>query len=236
MRHLIYILLCLPVFVWGQKDLTLDTTWITNTGGQFYENHIFRYSTGEEDGGYKRLIGDTTTTYRKYTERLEQRAEQLANDANAVFGFPAVVKELIRQDNAITAQVGKSPLDSLRRKYSHTFTDTTWTIRSGGTVKNIVFSVMNAGVFRYKLDTFTIRQAALFGYVIRLNNYAGTSDEIILYRVRDYYYTNIDGTIKLKPTLAPNAANKGAIGPPVNDAPIIIQPAYIRSRKKRFKG
>lgn len=236
MRILIFLLI-LPALLPAQKEITTDSTWITNAGGLFYENHITRYSTGEEEGGYKRLLGDTAQVLSKYTTRIEQQAELLSNDARVVMEFPAKIKQLIRLDGAITALLGSSPVDSLRRKYAASLVDSSWTIRSGGQARDIVFSVNAQGVLRYKIDTLPTRSAVILGGVLRLNNYLGSTDDVPLYKVRDGFYATIDKGIVLKPAGAAQA-NRTIIDPVIpSPAPDTTIKQLPKTKKnKKFKG
>lgn len=233
MRYFLFFLIFLPALLPAQKDIVTDSTWITSSGGKFYENHIVRYSTGEEDGGYKRLLGDTAQVLSRNITRIEQQAELLANDARVVMEFPAKIKELIRSDAAISALLGQSPIDSLRRKYSAPLVDSSWTIRSGGQARDIVFSVNAQGGLRYKIDTLQTRNAVVLGGVLRLNNYLG-GDDMPLYKVRDGFYASIDKGIVLKPAGAAQA-NRNILEPEPVQAPTIQQLPKPKKNKK-IKG
>lgn len=233
MRYFLFLLIFLPVLLPAQKDIVTDSTWITSSGGKFYENHIVRYSNGEEDGGYKRLLGDTAQVLSRNITRIEQQAELLANDARVVMEFPAKIKELIRGDAAIAALLGQSPIDSLRRKYAASLVDSSWTIRSGGQARDIVFSVNAQGVLRYKIDTLQTRTAVILGGVLRLNNYQGSTDDVPLYKIRNGFYSSIDKGIVLKPAGSAQA-NRSLIDPVPAPPPTIQQ--QTPKKNKKFKG
>lgn len=183
----------------AQRIVVVDSSWITNESGHFFDNHITIYNTGEQEGGYKRLIGDTTTLVTAFSGKIEGRGENFATDARAVSGFPAAVKELIRQDAAITALTGQSPIKAIQAKYQHIFTDSAYQIRKdGGAFAPVTFTVNAQGNLRYKIDTLPNRNAILLGEVIRLNNFYNTTQDVELYRIRDYFYTSLDRRISLR--------------------------------------
>ncbi len=210
MKHLLLFLYFFPLALTAQRTIVTDSTWITNSGGMFFENHITTYDNGEQEGGYKRLLGDTATLFRSYVDRIQERAASFASDARTVAAFPAKIKELIRQDAMIETLLGISPLDSIQAKHVAALTDTAWQIRSdGGPFLPVVFSVNARGNLRYKIDTFQIRSAGTLGEVIRLNNFLSVGFDVDLYKQRSDLYTSLDRRILLRITGSQqNAGNR----------------------------
>lgn len=200
MRNIIiFFLILLPALLTAQsREVVLDSTWISNENGLFFENHITVFNTGEEEGGYKRLLGDTVKVLDKFANRIEQAASRFANDATVIVQYPAKIRELIRQDADVEDMLSLSPIKTIQDKYSARFTDTTWQVRSGSDILDIVFFVNGAGNLRYTLDTFPTKTAILLGDIIRLNNYQDGTFDPILYRIGDNVFSSIDKSIILR--------------------------------------
>jgi len=227
---IIALLLTLPLLSTAQRQVVIDSTWIDNAGGVFFENHITVYSNGEQDGGYRRRIGDTTALNNISAAKMEGTAESFATDIRIVSEFPAKIKELIRQGAAITAITGTSPIRLIQNKYQQVFIDTAWQVRSdGGAKRNIVFSVTAQGVFRYKIDTLQTRNAVLVGQVLRLRNYLNTGHDIDLYKIQDYRYASADRRVILRLASDPNAAFRAILLGP--QEPVIKQKKRVKNLK-----
>lgn len=229
-RFVLFAALLPAFFIQAQtRDLVADSTWITNEAGKFFENHIQIFSDGSQENGWKRLIGDTAKVVARYTSRIEQAAEQIANDAAVVAEFPSKVKELIRQGQAIKAQIGASPLDSIQAKYARVLTDSAYQIKFLGAQHSIEFTVNAQGVLRYRLDTLQAKQAILLGRVLRLNNFNGGTDDLVLYQYRDFYYINIDRSVIMRLV---GVANKSAVQPSARSG---AQPVMQAKQKRKTK-
>lgn len=199
MKHIFFLLLLLPVLLPAQRSLVSDSTWISNSGGVFYENHLNLYDNGETDGGFRRRLGDTMQVLRSYVNSIEGKASQLAADARIVSDFPAKVKELLRQGSAINNMIGRNPLDTLQKKYQAGLVDTTWQMRiNGAAFVPFAFSVTAGGQLRYKLDTQANKNATVLGDVIRLANFNGGTVEVDLFLQKERFYTSIDRKIILR--------------------------------------
>ena len=239
MKHFFcLLLLAIPLLLFSQKEVITDSTWISNDSGNFFENHIKIYNTGETDGGYKRLIGDTAAVVEKFSNAFEQQAERFAQDAKVVSEYPSNIRELIRQDDAIEAMLGISPLRTLLQKQDTVFTDTTWSIKiEGSGFVPIVFNVNAGGNLRYTVDTFPTKTAILFGNVIRLNNFLGGTWDEILFKQRDGFYTSLDKRLLLRLT---NGSGNRSVAMPspsgrqLDTIPIPTdKPAKKKTRAKR---
>lgn len=199
MKHILFCFLMLLVgSAMAQRELVTDSTWISNENGMFFENHIAVYSTGEQEGGYKRLLGDTSQVVDKFTGKFEQDAARFANDAKVIVEYPAKIRELIRQDADVVALTGLSPLKTLVSRYSAPFTDTTWAVRQNGVNLGVVFAVNGQGNLRYTLDTFPTKTALIFGDIIRLNNFKNTADDALFYRIGSNLFSTIDRSMILR--------------------------------------
>lgn len=241
MRYLfLFLVMFLGCSAFAQRTLLTDSTWISNESGLFFENHIAIYDNGETEGGYKRLLGDTTKVVDKFTGKFEQDAARFANDAKVIVEYPAKIRELIRQDADVVALTGLSPLKTLVSRYSAPFTDTTWAIRQNGVNLGVVFAVNAQGNLRYTLDTFPTKTAIIFGDVIRLNNYRNTTDDVIFYRIGSNSFSTIDKMVILRVSgpgntfrisVQPDAAIPLKVAP-FKAAPLPISPNGSRKKKQ----
>lgn len=167
-------LLFLPLFATAQtQTVTVDSSWITNEGGDFYQARYQEYSTGDRVTTFTR-IGDTLTAFNRFQEAIVSQGNNLSADAAVVYEHRARVTELIRFGKTLPSIIGKSPLDSIR-KVEPTILDVSgWTIRTGNLSTGLRFRVTGAGIFQWKADTTaTWRPAAFLGAVIRLNSLNG---------------------------------------------------------------
>lgn len=230
-KSILFLFLLLSVGAFAQRIVVTDSTWISNEGGNFFDNHITIYNTGEQDAGYKRLIGDTSALVQSFVSKIESKAENFATDARAVVEFPAKVKELIRQDAAIAALTGTSPVRIIQQKYQAIFTDTAWQIRNDvAALVPVVFTISGQGKLRYTIDTLPTRTAVLLGEVIRLNNFYNTTQDIELYRIRDYFYASLDRRVVLRLVGASNL-NRSTTTPAPTKTTIKKQPARVKNLK-----
>lgn len=166
MRFLFIILF--PSSLVGQtKNITADSSWITNQNGVFYRTQQVQYSTGEKVIT-ESPIGDTSTTYTKFKNEIEAIANRFADDVERVAAYRQQITELIRFGKEVPNTIGLSPLDSLRNGAG--LLDAGWKVDGVA----ISFRVNNAGNFQWKFDTVqNWTQAAYLGGVIRLNNFNG---------------------------------------------------------------
>lgn len=224
MKKLAFIFLFIPVFAIAQRSLVIDSIWITNSGGVFFENHINVYDNGETDGGYSRRLGDTTTLVSTFSTKIEGRADGLATDALIVSGNGSKIKELIRQGGAIAALVGINPLQAIQNKYAPMLTDTAWQIKYYSNSYPLVFTLNQAGTLRYKIDTFQTRNATVMGKVIRLKNFQFTGNSLDLYYEKAFRYISIDQAVLLKPEGAANKSRSISTPTTTPVAPTITAP------------
>ena len=188
-----------------------DSTWITNTAGKFFQNRLISYL----DGGAtqtKTLLGDTTAVVSRYKTDFINLTGTWANDIEWTSTFTKKVTELIRQDQALTSNIGRSPVKSIVESYKW-LPDSTFRIKDGTKQLSIRFTITNAGQLRYKIDTFATRNAILLGKVMRLQNYKNGSS-IDLYQFQDDRWRDGTRTVQLYRESI-GAQNRGAREAPI---------------------
>lgn len=181
---IIIALSCACFNVSAQRSISTDSTWITNSGGNFYSYHLVAYSNGEETTT-KTLLGDTTQYVSKFQEAFVSQASNWANDIEITSDYRRRITELIRQDAAIIQQVGRSPLRNMLAPVATSLVDSTWKIRIDGKNKAFRFTVTAAGALRYKADTAVVRSVTYIGDVMRLTNWLGSGQSLDLYKFDD---------------------------------------------------
>lgn len=175
-------LLCATML--GAQSPTIDSSWTVNVGGVFFTDRLVQYANGSSTLTRTRL-GDTTQLINTTVDQFKRISDSWATDVEYTSSFPGKIREFVRQDQAMLASLGRSPIKSIVAAGDRVSVDSTYKIKSNGSAKTIRFSVTAAGVLRYKIDTFTIRTVSLLGGAMRLNNYLNTGASVDLYRFQD---------------------------------------------------
>jgi hypothetical protein len=163
-------LLFLPLMAFGQqKNVVVDSTWISNKTGVFYQNKYVEYDNGEISTTVTPL-GDTLTAFRNFREKFQTATQNMANDAQIVSDYRRQLTEMIRLLKYLDGVIGRNISDSLRSSQANLYAATGWKINNTA----FRFRLTNAGVFQWKADsTSTWRPAAYLGNIIRLNSLNG---------------------------------------------------------------
>lgn len=241
MKNILYFLF-LPLSLFAQRETKTDTTWIENTGGQFFGVRRIVYQNNEE-AYTKTLIGDTARLAQNQVDRIITQAQSMAQDARTVSNFRKQLAGLVRESNAVESASGVSPMDTVQKRYAGKFLVPGWTIRQNGAITNISFAVNNAGNFRYTIQGSATRGADLFGSVMILNGYPTQGNQIELYENSEGNYMNIDRSVVVRtPGSTANLAgsgNRAADGPPIieksepaQQAPVKTPPQKPKKKKK----
>lgn len=193
---LIVFLLLLCAVAYCQQTAVIDSTYITNVNGVFYESHLIEYEDGSQTCDRARL-GDTLQVFSTKMDNLRSTSASMASDIRVTSAYTSRVTEMVRHANAIKTQFKRSPLDSIWKPVRGLMIDSVWNIKEGGVARKIVFSQTAAGVTRYKIDTFTIRQCKYLGDVMRLENYLNSGKNVDLYRFPNGRWYNATKTIQM---------------------------------------
>lgn len=201
------LLASLHASTFAQASVTLDSSWIVNTAGVFYEHRLIEFLNGESNLTKKRL-GDTAQVVATYRESFTSQTTSWAGDIEWTSTIPKKITELIRQDQSLTATLGKSPVKSIldANKY---LVDSTFKTKDGNKTRAIKFTVTQSGILRYKIDTFATRNATILGNALRLNNYLNTGTAIDLYKFRDGRWRDANRSIQIfLQSAGPQSANR----------------------------
>jgi hypothetical protein len=181
------------------QTIIQDSSWLTQTSGAFYANRLQTYDNGNSVLSVTK-VGDTTAVIFGAINVYKSAASTMASDAILLSGNGAKIREIIRQDNLLQTQVGKSALNQIAVQVDTStvtgkyFTASGWTIKDGAdAAKNIVFSFNpTTNAFRYKIGSETIRLSYCLGNVIRLVNYGTTGRALDFYRAPGGRWVTID--------------------------------------------
>ena len=185
MKNAIISILLLTFFsAHAQQVVSLDSSWVVNSGGIFFEHRLIEFLNGESTLTKKRL-GDTLQVVNSYKDNFIQQSSSWATDIEWTSSFKGKVTELIRQDAALTTTLGKSPVKAILVS-NKILADSSFRIKeSGKPAKVINFTISAQQVLRYNIDTFAQRTAVCLGNTLRLNNYLNSGQPLDLYKFKD---------------------------------------------------
>lgn len=205
----------------AQETTVRDSSWIENRNGIFFQARQTTTSAGVETTTVT-PIGDTVTTTRTFVANIQNETARLANDANVVRQYRAIVTELARFAREIPATINRTPLDSIAATEPNLYTVGFWDLN--GTP--IRFRRTAAGLYQYRADsTTTWRPMTFLGNVIRLNNFNGYTTD--LYKVNGRVYRTINSQYTLRPVTvtAPRSTQVAeAEAPPTPDSTAQLMP------------
>ena len=174
----------------------IDSTWNSNVNGVFFENRLIRYETGNSTLTANR-IGDTLQVVSGQVSMIQEKAASIAADMEVVSKSPDQTTELIRISNATKLKMKRAPVDEIVAAKRGYFVDSIFSIRDGSVTRKVVFSFTAQNVFRYKIDTFAIRQATCLGNILRLQNYLNTGKSLDLYLFKNARWYSSTRTVQL---------------------------------------
>lgn len=181
------------------QTVVQDSSWLTINSGMYFANRLQTYDNGNSTLSTTK-VGDTTAVISGAINVYRSAASSMASDAILLSANGAKIREIIRQDNVLQAQIGKSALNQIAMQVDTStvsgkyFTASGWTIKDGAdAAKNIVFSFNpTTNAFRYKIGSETVRLSYCLGSVIRLVNYGTTGRALDFYRAPGGRWVTID--------------------------------------------
>ena len=205
MKNIILFLL-LPLFAFGQTEITNDSTYLNWEAGAWYRVTVLTYDNGNSDI-FKRFIGDTATLYNQAVDGIRNAVSAMATDVATTSQYRKRVTTLLRESDEILLKAGRSPVDSIENNDAAPFLDAGWTIRRpDGTTIAVTFNKTAQGKLRW--NTGTNNQCDLIGNVIRLRNYPTNGSNMDFYRTPNgKRWTSLDGQTRLVPPNG-NAGNR----------------------------
>ena len=244
-KILLQLLLLFPILAASaQKTVTVDSSYITNVAGIFFEVKVVQYSNGEGQTTTT-VLGDTATVIQRYQSSIRSQAQGMANDIKSVYRFNRRVTELIRQGNEVQTRFGTNPVRLIQNQVASDLTDNSWVVLTD-TTRNVTFTVNAQGQLRYQVQGFTTRNATTLGDVIVLRNFQNTGTDVTLYRdsERGQWYTNATNTVVLRvpgssvrnaPPPPEDWMERTATPPPAEVQPSTSEPAKDKPKRKRKK-
>jgi len=233
-KQLIFLFLILTFAATAQRETVLDSTYLTNQGGQFFTVRVVNYSTGESEVTSK-LVGDTAQLYTGYLDAVRQQAATLANDIRVVSEYKGRITQLIREADAASLIVGMDILDTITAQNAEPFTSQLWTIRTPDTLFNLTFTVNQNGTLRYRVNDGPAATANLLGDLLRLRNFPTASTNTDLARLPSGRWVDATKTYRIAPD---GISNRNAPPPtqflentPLPESKTVKQPSKRKTRK-----
>lgn len=197
MKHtFFFLLLALQI---SAQEVTKDTSYLTNSGGNFFNVTRIEYS----DGAYsenKTLVGDTSAILSLYVNRISNEANQYASAAIIAMKAQSATAQMAKLDTIISAMLLRSPISSIMDSYEREFLQGTWEIQYNGTNTAVTFPRLSTNKrIRMLPAGGTARTMLLYGNMMRIVNYPITGPQT-LFKVRNGRWENLTRTIVVRRT------------------------------------
>lgn len=232
---LLFFLLFISATVFAQSVTPKDTTYRVNIGGFFYQQREQTFANGDQDVT-RRLIGDTSQLQSVESQKIEEFASRVTNDAFFVSQTPKNLRDITRLSNEVGQITGTTSLRVIQAKFDSNFILHQWKITDDST-QNIVFSKNAQGQLRYAINGLPARNATIYGAtLIVLNNYRSSGKDVVLYRFAgSNSFQDILRQITLKRTYQPNRTSRSVVAPeeqPATEAKPVTTTKKTTSKKK----
>lgn len=195
MKHtFFFILLTLQV---SAQEVTKDTSYLTNSGGNFFNVTRIEY----ENGAYSEvssMIGDTLTVLSLYVNKISNEANQYASAAVIAMRAQSATAALAKLDTAMTSRLARSPITAIMDSYEREFLEGRWQIVNSGVPTAVTFPRLSTNKrIRMLPQGSTARTMLIYGNMLRLVNYP-VSGNNTLFKVREGRWENLTRTIILR--------------------------------------
>jgi hypothetical protein len=195
MKKLLFLFL-FPTLLSAQ-EITKDTSYLTNSGGNFFNVSRVEY----ENGAYSEtstLIGDTLAVLSLYVNKISNEANQYASAAVIAMRAQSATASLSKLDTIMTAKLLRSPITSIMDSYEREFLVGSWQIISSGIPTSVTFPRLSTNRrIRILPSGGTARTMLIYGNMLRLTNYP-VSGNNTLFKVREGRWENLTRTIILR--------------------------------------
>jgi hypothetical protein len=172
------------------QTVTLDTTYIVNSGGNFFEVARIEYSNGAYSEK-RDFLGDTLTIYNRYVAKIEGEANEIAAAAASAYRMRQKTTDWAKLDTLTTARLLRSPITGIMDVYEKEFLTGNWQIEFSGTSTAATFPRLSSNK-RIRLQANgTARTMLIYGKVMRLVNYPFTGLNT-LFQLREGYWINLE--------------------------------------------
>jgi len=195
MKHtFFFLLLALQI---SAQEITKDTSYLTNSGGNFFNVSRVEY----ENGAYSEistLIGDTLSVLSLYVNKISNEANRYAAAATIAMRAQSATASLSKLDTIMTAKLLRSPITSIMDSYEREFLVGSWQIISSGIPTSVTFPRLSTNKrIRLLPSGGTARTMLIYGNMLRLTNYP-VSGNNTLFKVREGRWENLARTIILR--------------------------------------
>ena len=172
------------------QTVTLDTSYIVNSGGNFFEVSRIEYSNGAYNEK-RDFLGDTLTIYNRYVAKIEGEANEIAAAAASAYRMRQKTSDWAKLDTVTSARLLRSPITGIMDVYEKEFLTGNWQIEFSGTTAAATFPRLSSNK-RIRLQANgTARTMLLYGKVMRLVNYPFTGLNT-LFQLREGYWINLE--------------------------------------------
>ena len=199
MKKLLFLLL-FPAFLSAQ-EITKDTSYLTNSGGIFFNVSRVEY----DNGAYSEtstLVGDTLAVLSLYVNKISNEANQYASAAVVAMRAQSATATLAKLDTVMTARLARSPITAIMDSYEREFLQGTWEIVNGGVATSVTFPRLSTNKrIRLLPAGGTARTMIIYGNMLRLVGYP-VSGNNTLFKVKEGRWGNLTRTIILRRTSA----------------------------------
>jgi len=181
------------------QEITKDTSYLTNSGGNFF--NVTRVEYG--DGAYsenKTLVGDTSAILSLYVNKISNEANQYAAAAIIAMKAQSATSQMAKLDTVMTSILLRSPITSIMDSYEREFLQGVWEIQYNGTNTTVTFPRLSTNKrIRMLPAGGTARTMLLYGNMMRIVNYPITGPQT-LFKVREGRWENLTRTIVVRRT------------------------------------
>ena len=199
MKKLLFLLL-FPAFLSAQ-EITKDTSYLTNSGGNFFNVNRIEY----DNGAYSEtsaMIGDTLAVLSLYANKISSEANQYAAAAVIAMRAQSATAVLAKLDTVMAARLARSPITAIMDSYEREFLQGTWEIVNGGVATSVTFPRLSTNNrIRLLPAGGTARTMIIYGNMLRLVGYP-VSGNNTLFKVKEGRWGNLTRTIILRRTSA----------------------------------
>lgn len=199
MKKLLFLLI-FPAFLSAQ-EITKDTSYLTNSGGNFFNVSRVEY----DNGAYSEsatLVGDTLAVLSLYVNRISNEANQYASAAVIAMRAQSATATLAKLDTFISALLLRSPITAIMDSYEREFLQGSWQIEYNGTATAVTFPRISTNKrIRLLPAGGTARTMIIYGNMLRLVGYP-VSGNNTLFKVKEGRWGNLTRTIILRRTSA----------------------------------
>lgn len=199
MKILLFILL-FPALLSAQ-EITRDTSYLTNSGGNFFNVNRIEY----ENGAYSEtsaIIGDTLAVLSLYANKISSEANQYAAAAVIAMRAQSATAVLAKLDTVMAERLARSPITAIMDSYEREFLQGTWEIVNGGVATSVTFPRLSTNKrIRLLPAGGTARTMIIYGNMLRLVGYP-VSGNNTLFKVKEGRWGNLTRTIILRRTSA----------------------------------